>query len=60
MSFGREGPKRGIVIGRNQAGQRIVANTGTDVDTLNQLMAQDPIGHSGNVCVEDGISLFEL
>ena len=60
VSFGREGPKRGIVIGRNQAGQRIVANTGTDVDTLNQLMAQDPIGHSGNVRVEDGISLFEL
>jgi acetyl-CoA C-acetyltransferase len=60
VSFGREGPKRGIVIGRNQAGERVVANTGTDVDTLNQLMAQDPIGHSGSVRVEDGITLFEL
>jgi acetyl-CoA C-acetyltransferase len=60
VSFGREGPKRGIVIARNQAGERIVANTGTDADTLNQLMAQGPIGHVGNVRVEDGINIFEI
>ena len=60
VSFGREGPTRGIIIGRNPAGERIVANTGTDADTLSQLIAQDPIGHSGNVRVEDGINLFEM
>jgi acetyl-CoA C-acetyltransferase len=60
VSFDREGPTRGIIIGRNQAGERIIANTGADADTLSQLIAQDPIGHSGNVRVEDGINLFEM
>ena len=28
--------------------------------TLNQLMAQDPIGQRGNVHVQDGINILEL
>ena len=60
MSFGREGPQRGIVIARNAAGERIVANTPADETTLQQLMTQDPIGHTGNVHVRDGINLLEL
>jgi acetyl-CoA C-acetyltransferase len=60
VGFGREGPKQGIVIARNAAGERVVANTATDADTLNQLMAQDPIGHSGNVRMQDGINILEL
>lgn len=60
VSFGREGPQRGIVIARNAAGERIVANTPADESTLQQLMTQDPIGHTGNVRVEDGINILEL
>ena len=60
VSFGREGPKTGIVVARNDAGERIVANTSADADTLNQLMAQDPIGQSGNVLVQDGVNILEL
>jgi acetyl-CoA C-acetyltransferase len=60
VSYDREGPKKGIVIARNSQGERIVANTGTDADTLDQLLKQDPIGHSGNVRIEDGINILEL
>ena len=60
VSFGREGPKRGIVIACNDAGQRIVANTASDATTLAQLMAQDPIGQRGKVRVQDGINILEL
>ena len=60
VSFDREGAKRGIVIGHNQAGERVVANTGAEADILSRLMAEDPIGHSGNVRVKDGISVFEM
>lgn len=60
VSFGREGPKKGIVIARNDAGERIVANTAGDSATLNQLMAQDPIGQSGNVRAKDGINTLEF
>jgi len=60
VGFGREGPKQGIVIACNDAGERIVANTASDAATLNQLMAQDPIGHSGNVRIENGINILEF
>ena len=60
VSFGREGPKKGIVIARNPAGERIVANTGVDENTLDQLLAQDPIGCSGNIHVQDGVNILEL
>ena len=60
VSYDREGPKKGIVIARNAQGERIVANTGTDAGTLDQLLKQDPIGHSGNVRIEDGINILEL
>lgn len=60
VSFGREGPKKGIVVARNEAGERIIANTSADADTLNQLMAQDPIGQCGNVLVQDGVNILEL
>lgn len=60
VSFGREGPQRGIVIARNDAGERIVANTPADEATLQQLISEDPIGHKGSVRVEDGINILEL
>ncbi|MCB1703789.1 MAG: acetyl-CoA acetyltransferase [Halioglobus sp.] len=60
VSFGREGPQRGIVIARSDAGERIVANTRADEATLQQLMSADPIGHRGRVRVEDGLNILEL
>lgn len=60
VAFDREGPRRGIVIARNAAGERIVANTAADAATLQQLLAQDPIGHSGRVRVQDGINILDL
>jgi acetyl-CoA C-acetyltransferase len=60
VSFGRSGPKRGIVIARNANGERVIANTAADEATLQQLMSQDPIGHSGSVTVQDGINILEL
>jgi acetyl-CoA C-acetyltransferase len=60
VGFGREGPKRGIVIARNAAGERVVANTASDVGTLERFIAQDPIGQRGTVSVQDGIAVLEL
>jgi len=60
VGFGRDGPKQGIVIALDDAGERIVANTASDADTLNQLMAQDPIGHIGKVHIENGINILEF
>ncbi|MCB1690418.1 MAG: acetyl-CoA acetyltransferase [Halioglobus sp.] len=59
VGFDREGPKRGIVIARNAAGERIVANTPDDEAALQQLMTQEPIGHIGKVHVKDGINILE-
>jgi acetyl-CoA C-acetyltransferase len=60
VSFGRSGPKRGIVIARNDAGERVIANTLADEAILQQLIAHDPIGHAGNVRVQDGVNILEL
>jgi acetyl-CoA C-acetyltransferase len=60
VSFGRSGPKRGIVLARNEAGERVIANTASDSDTLQQFIAQNPIGHSGHVHIRDGINILEM
>lgn len=60
VGFDRNGPKMGIVIARNSEGERILARTPAGADTLNQLIAQDPIGYSGNVRVVDERNVFEL
>ncbi len=60
VGFDREGPKRGIVIARNDAGERLVANTPDDATTLQTLMTEAPIGHRGKVSVRDGINIFHL
>jgi acetyl-CoA C-acetyltransferase len=59
VGFGRDGPKRGIVIGRNNAGERVVANTLADSGTLEQLIADDPVGQLGRITVSDGIAILE-
>ena len=58
--FNRHGPKTGIVVARNNRGERILALTRTDADALQQLLAEDPIGRSGQVLIEDGLNVFEF
>ncbi|NND69125.1 MAG: acetyl-CoA acetyltransferase, partial [Halioglobus sp.] len=60
VAFGREGPKQGIVIARNEAGERIVANTRDDEQVLKDLLDNDPIGQTGRVTVENGINRIAL
>ena len=58
VRFNRHGPKTGIVVARNGRGERILAHTRSDAESLNQLLDEDPIGRSGNVMVEDGLNTF--
>lgn len=60
VCFGREGPKQGIVIARNAAGERIIANTATDEQILQQWLNEDPIGHTGFVRIHDNTNYFEM
>lgn len=60
VAFGREGPKQGIVIARNDAGERVVANTPDDADFLHALVASDPVGKRGEVSVRNGLNILEL
>jgi len=60
VTFDREGPRRGIVVARNARGERVIANTASDADTLAQLLAEDPIGTRGNITVRDGVNILEL
>ncbi len=60
VAFNRHGAKTGIVVARNDKGERILALTRTDANALNQLLDQDPIGRSGQVVMENGVNVFEL
>ena len=60
VAFDRNGPKQGIVIARNTAGERIVANTPGEPAALERLLAEDPIGQQGQVRENDGFNTFEL
>jgi acetyl-CoA C-acetyltransferase len=56
----REGPFLGIVVGRDQAGRRFVANTPADPAFLTAFEAQEQVGRSGTVTPahDGGINLF--
>ncbi len=60
VAFGRDGPKQGIVIARNDAGERIVANTPQDAHALRALLEDDPIGRRGGVTTRDGCNCIEF
>lgn len=60
VAFDRHGPKSGIVIAKNLTGERILAYTRADADTLNHLLKEDPVGRSGQVSVEDGINILDF
>ena len=59
VCFGRNGPERGIIIGRlDENGTRFVANTPDDAATLNSLMETDSLGRKGTVTSKDGMNNF--
>jgi acetyl-CoA C-acetyltransferase len=60
VAFGREGPKQGILVARNNDGERIIANSASDEATLNAMLDESPIGQRGNITSRDGVNIFEL
>lgn len=54
VAHGRAGPARGIVIGRDEAGRRFVANTPADEATLRDLESREAVGRPGRVDSFDG------
>ena len=60
VGFGREGPKRGIVIARTEAGERFVANTASDTGTLEQLIAAGSDRAARQGACADGINILAL
>jgi acetyl-CoA C-acetyltransferase len=55
---GRNGPERGVVIGRTLDGTRFVANTPHDADTLSRMIAVDMLGCRGTVVSREGTNVF--
>ena len=56
----REGPKRGIIIGRLHNGKRFLANTNKDKMFLNKMMENEMLDAQGKVKFENGKNIFEL
>ncbi len=53
-------PKRGIVFGRLESGERFVANTPNDEATLNALCDGNAIGQQGSVRQKRGLNILDL
>ena len=51
---GRDGPRMGIVFGRDSGGRRFVANTPGDEKTLLDLQSREGVGRTGTVQTGDG------
>lgn len=59
VCFGRNGPERGIIVGRlDQDGRRFIANTPAAPAALQSLLDQDSLGRSGTVSSEGGQNTF--
>lgn len=56
----REGPSRGFVIGRNDEGERVIANVEKGADTLSRMIREDIPGLRGQVQSQGEINLFTL
>lgn len=55
----REGPFMAIVVGRDEAGRRFVANTPSDAALLSGMEATEQVGRQGAVRLgSDGINIF--
>jgi acetyl-CoA C-acetyltransferase len=55
---GRQGPERGLVIGRLADGTRFVANTPGDPETLRAMVERDMLGAPGQVSSHEGLNTF--
>lgn len=60
VTYDRDGPVRGIIVGRLDSGPRFVANTATDRRVLESMTQSEVVGRSGRVRHTDGVNLFEL
>ncbi|MAT93008.1 MAG: acetyl-CoA acetyltransferase [Halioglobus sp.] len=60
VGFDREGPKQGIFVARNAAGERVLANAPPGSAALQQLVDHDPIGQRGRVRVDGDRNVLEL
>lgn len=61
VSFDRDGPSRGIVLGRMDDGSRFIANTPKgDSAALERLLAADPVGEQGRVSPGEKVNCFEI
>lgn len=59
VCFGRNGPERGIVIGRlDKDGRRFIANTAAEPDAAQSLLDKDSLGRAGRVSSDDGKNTF--
>jgi acetyl-CoA C-acetyltransferase len=59
VSYDREGaPRRGIVLGRLESGERFVANTPQDRALLEAIVARELCGAPGKVECRDGLGCF--
>ena len=56
--YSREGPERGLVIGRLADGTRFIANTPDDAETLQSMVLRDMLGARGDVSRRDGLNIF--
>ncbi len=60
VSFDRNGPTKGFVIGLNDRQERIIANVAAGTDTLSRLIEDELIGARGAVSSVGGTNQFEL
>jgi acetyl-CoA C-acetyltransferase len=59
VRFDRDGePARGIVLGRTEAGDRFMANTNLDANSLKEFLTRERVGSEGKVSYVDGMSIF--
>ncbi|MEM8496540.1 MAG: acetyl-CoA acetyltransferase [Pseudomonadota bacterium] len=60
VTYGKNGPERGIVIGRLQNGQRFVSHTSPKASVLQRMIEEDVIGATGKVTPGEPENLFEF
>jgi acetyl-CoA C-acetyltransferase len=58
--YARDGaPERGIVLGRQEDGQRFIANTPVDAEVFAQFTEQEGVGLTGTLTHGDGLNRFD-
>ena len=57
ITYDRNGPKEGIVIALTDESSRVIANTGPEPATFEELLRVDPVGRTGYVQRVEGKSI---